>query len=134
MKSNHEKDAREKVMFLKRTAPFQNWTQAAITKVKIIMINNFKIAQDASWKNFKIGEEICSQGGPLNDVFFLRKGECNVLANYELDGKKGKIKIGKYLQFDCFGQEAALNHGAKSKFTVVAGYKVNSILTCEDDC
>jgi hypothetical protein len=61
----------------------------------------------------------------VNEVYFIRKGECNVLADYELDGEEGMIKVGKFQYSNYFGQEAALEPGTKSRFTIVAGYKVN---------
>jgi signal-transduction protein with cAMP-binding, CBS, and nucleotidyltransferase domain len=116
MKSLHEKDVREKVMFLKRTAPFQEMSDGAIKK----------FAFESKWVNFKIGDVICVQGQPLNDLFFVRKGECKILADYELDGVQGKLKLGRYSQYEYFGQEASMEPGAMARFTVVADYTMTA--------
>jgi hypothetical protein len=116
MKSSHEKDVREKVMFLKRTAPFQEMSDGAIKK----------FAFESKWVKFNIGEVICVQGQPLNDLFFVRKGECKILADYELNGVQGKLKIGRYSQYEYFGQEASMEPGAMARFTVVADYTMTA--------
>jgi CRP-like cAMP-binding protein len=74
MKCSHENDVKEKILFLKRTEPFRGWDEGSIKK----------IAQEAKWRRFKIGETIYTIGQKLTDVYFVRKGYCNVMADYEM--------------------------------------------------
>ena len=63
---------------------------------------------------------IVSEGQVLTNLYFIRKGVCEVLADAILDRVTERVKIGKYGPLDYFAQEGALNAGAVSRFTVVA--------------
>jgi hypothetical protein len=52
MKASHEKEAKEKTMFLKQTKAFGEWSDGLIAE----------IVQDAKWVTFRIGEEIVTEG------------------------------------------------------------------------
>jgi signal-transduction protein with cAMP-binding, CBS, and nucleotidyltransferase domain len=86
MKTQHEKDVKDKIKFLKRTVPFEDWSEGAIKQ----------IAHESKWVTYRIGDEICTQGQPVDDILFIKKGICDVYADYELDGVCGKVKVGQY--------------------------------------
>jgi CRP/FNR family cyclic AMP-dependent transcriptional regulator len=89
MKSSHEEDVHEKIVFLKKTEPFKQWSIGLLKEM----------AQEAKWVSFKIGEELVTEGECSDYMYFLRKGCCNVFAKYEMnsdkDSDKGRVKVGK---------------------------------------
>lgn len=85
MKSSHEKDVHEKIVFLKKTEPFADWSFGLLKE----------IAQGAKWVTFKVGEELVTEGECSDYVYFLKNGECNVYAEYVMGRDKGRVKIGQ---------------------------------------
>ncbi|KAJ3027196.1 Cyclic nucleotide-binding domain-containing protein 2, partial [Rhizophlyctis rosea] len=64
----HEKEAKEKMLFLRKISIFQDWSIASLRSV----------GQKMEWKKFLPGQVIIAEGDPLEEFFFIKSGTCTV--------------------------------------------------------
>ncbi|KAJ3213313.1 Cyclic nucleotide-binding domain-containing protein 2 [Clydaea vesicula] len=112
MKFNHEKELKEKIYFLLRVPIFGEWTEASVKA----------IAQFATWRRYKIGEFILKEGQQITELFFIRKGNCDVFRRIIYLGRKDTVLIGKHYPDEYFGEERIImdDDSVRSACTIVA--------------
>ncbi|KAJ3031266.1 Cyclic nucleotide-binding domain-containing protein 2 [Rhizophlyctis rosea] len=64
----HEKEAKEKMLFLRKIPIFQDWTVASLRSV----------GQKMEWKKFLPGQVIIAEGQPLEEFFLIKSGTCTI--------------------------------------------------------
>ncbi|KAJ3190882.1 Rap guanine nucleotide exchange factor 4 [Irineochytrium annulatum] len=121
---NHDKQAREKVLVLKKIPIF--------ALLPDMMLKS--IANSMTQRTFPPGTELLAQGDEVNEVWFIREGVCEVEAWLDFDTTRIRIvTLGTISVGDYFGEASVKKGDIRSPYTIRSVSNVQVLILASND-